>query len=60
VPGYKVNVGFGLHAGYAFSGPIGSEFKIDATYFSHDVSLAGILEDASKTYKTKILFTGEF
>lgn len=60
VPGYKVNVGFGLHAGTAISGPIGSEFKIDATYFGHDVTLAEILEGASKSYKQKILFTGDF
>ncbi len=60
MPGYKVNVGFGLHCGSAVSGPIGSEFKIDATYFSRDVTLASILEDTSKTYKQKIIFTGEF
>ena len=45
-----MNVGFGLHAGYAIAGPIGSEFKIDASYVSQDVSLASILEGASKAY----------
>ena len=31
VPNYRVELGFGLHVGWAVEGAIGSEFKIDAT-----------------------------
>ncbi len=51
MPDYKVNVGFGLHIGNAISGPIGSEFKVDASVFSEDVTLTTILENASKIYR---------
>jgi len=59
-PNYKVNIGFGLHAGSAIAGPLGSELKIDATYCGHDVTLASVLEGSSKLYNQKILFTGDF
>ena len=30
----RVNLSFGLHAGWAIEGAVGSEFKIDASYVS--------------------------
>jgi class 3 adenylate cyclase len=57
---YKTNVGFGLHYGWAVTGPIGSEMKVDASFIGHDVTLASTLEAVSKNYGVKILFTGEF
>ncbi len=32
LPNYTVKMGFGLHIGWAIEGPIGSQFKIDASY----------------------------
>ena len=32
--GYEVEMGFGLHIGWAIEGAIGSKFKIDASYLS--------------------------
>jgi adenylate cyclase len=53
-------VGFGLHAGWAVTGPIGSEFKVDASLISYNVTLSSTLEGCSKKYGVKILFTGDF
>lgn len=36
----SINMGFGLHCGWAIEGAIGSEFKIDASYLSPNVNLA--------------------
>lgn len=41
---YKgVKLGYGLHVGWAIEGPIGSEYKIDASYLSPNVDMAGRL-----------------
>ena len=57
LPGYKVNLGFGLHAGSAIEGAIGSTLKIDMSYLSHNVNMAPRLEGLTKTYKVPLLFT---
>ena len=57
VPNYRVELGFGLHVGWAVEGAIGSEFKIDATYLSPDVNLAMGLELATKLYRSQILMS---
>merc|ERR1719408_14224 len=46
----RVNLSFGLHAGWAIEGAVGSEFKIDASYLSPHVSIAESLERATKQY----------
>lgn len=44
IPNYKgVKMGFGLHVGWAIEGPIGSEYKIDASYLSPHVHMASRL-----------------
>lgn len=44
IPGYTgVKMGFGLHVGWAIEGPIGSEYKIDASYLGPDVHMASRL-----------------
>ena len=58
MPGYSVAMGFGLHAGWAIEGAIGSEFKIDASYLSPHVNLASRLEAATKQYGVPILVSG--
>eukprot|EP00746_Dinoflagellata_sp_MGD_P124293 gnl/MRDRNA2_/MRDRNA2_58879_c0_seq1.p1 gnl/MRDRNA2_/MRDRNA2_58879_c0~~gnl/MRDRNA2_/MRDRNA2_58879_c0_seq1.p1 ORF type:complete len:955 (+),score=207.34 gnl/MRDRNA2_/MRDRNA2_58879_c0_seq1:94-2958(+) len=60
MPGYKVKMGFGLHLGWAIEGPIGSEFKIDASYLSPNVNMASRLEAATKQYGTPMLLSGFF
>ncbi|EER12033.1 guanylyl cyclase, putative [Perkinsus marinus ATCC 50983] len=55
---YRVRMGFGMHCGWAIEGAIGSEFKIDASYLSPNVNLAGSLEAATKEYGVCMLFSG--
>lgn len=52
-------MGFGLHVGWAIEGPIGSQFKIDASYLSPNVNMASRLQAATKQYGIPILITGE-
>lgn len=57
LPGFKVNLGFGLHIGWSIEGAIGSTFKIDMSYLSPNVNWSSRLEGLTKTYKKEILFT---
>merc|ERR1719408_1092087 len=54
---YRVCLTFGLHAGWAIEGAVGSEFKIDASYLSPNVSIAVNVEDATGIYGVSILMT---
>ena len=56
---FKVNMGFGLHLGYAIEGAIGSQYKIDASYLSPNVNIAARLEGATRHYGVNILISGE-
>ena len=47
IPNYKVQMGFGLHQGWAIEGAIGSYFKIDASYLSPNVNMSSRLEMAT-------------
>jgi class 3 adenylate cyclase len=58
--GPVVQMGFGLHAGKAVQGAIGSQRKIDATYVSEAVKRAEFLETETKTYGLKLLMSGTF
>jgi len=55
----QVKIGFGLHIGWSIEGAIGSEFKIDASYLSPNVSMASRLEGATKGYGVPLLFSSE-
>eukprot|EP00927_Polykrikos_kofoidii_P071028 TRINITY_DN6736_c0_g1_i4.p1 TRINITY_DN6736_c0_g1~~TRINITY_DN6736_c0_g1_i4.p1 ORF type:complete len:964 (+),score=155.60 TRINITY_DN6736_c0_g1_i4:115-3006(+) len=46
----RVNLTFGLHLGWAIEGAVGSEFKIDASYLSPNVSIATRVENATTIY----------
>jgi len=59
IPGFEVQLGFGLHVGWAIEGAIGSEFKIDASYLSPHVNTASRLESATKQYGVALLLSGE-
>lgn len=45
---YVVNMGFGLHTGWAIEGAIGSQYKIDASYLSPNVNISSRLDGATK------------
>jgi len=51
----RVNLSFGLHYGWAIEGAVGSEFKIDASYLSPNVSLANTMETATRIYGVHII-----
>lgn len=59
-PGTLVQLGFGLHAGKAVEGAIGSQRKLDATYLSEAVELSEFLESSTKKYGVNILMSGKF
>ncbi len=59
-PGNLVQLGFGLHAGKAVEGAIGSQRKLDATYLSEAVELAEYLESSTKKYGVSVLMSGKF
>jgi class 3 adenylate cyclase len=59
-PGPIVQMGFGLHAGKAVQGAIGSQRKIDATYVSEAVERAEYLESSTKKYTLKMLMSDNF
>ena len=58
MPNYTVNMGFGLHYGWAIEGAIGSMFKIDASYLSPNVNMSSRLEAATRQYVVPILVSG--
>ena len=60
IPNFAVRMGFGLHAGWAIEGAIGSEYKIDASYLSPNVNMASRLEAATKQFRTPILLSEHF
>eukprot|EP00947_MAST-08B_sp_MAST-8B-sp1_P000952 g952.t1 len=60
IPGFAVKMGFGLHAGWAIEGAIGSVHKIDATYLSPDVNMTARIHTATKQYSVPVMFTGRF
>merc|ERR1712007_97502 len=53
----RVNMTFGLHWGWAIEGAVGSEFKIDASYVSPNVSIAESIERATQIYKVSIIIS---
>jgi hypothetical protein len=58
--GPLVQMGFGLHAGSAVQGAIGSQRKLDATYISESVERAEFLESSTKTYGVPLLMSDSF
>lgn len=52
---FKVRMGFGLHAGWAIEGAVGSIYKVDATYLSPHVNMAARLETSSRQYGVPLL-----
>ena len=59
IPNFKINMGFGLHLGYGIEGPVGSVFKMEASYLSPNVNIAARLETATKQFGVNILISGK-
>ncbi|GMH49042.1 hypothetical protein TrRE_jg13570 [Triparma retinervis] len=57
---FEVDMGFGLHIGWAIEGAIGSNYKIDASYLSPNVNMAARLEAATHQFGTPLLVSGPF
>jgi class 3 adenylate cyclase len=57
---FKLRMGFGLHAGWAIEGAVGSLQKVDATYLSPHVNMTARMEAASKQFGVPILMTETF
>lgn len=57
---FKITMGFGLHAGWAIEGAVGSLQKVDATYLSPHVNMTARLETSSKQYGVPLLFSHNF
>lgn len=51
----RVNLSFGLHAGWAIEGAVGSEFKIDASYVSPNVNIASSVERCTQVYGVSVV-----
>ena len=56
-PGYKPNLGIGIHYGYAIEGTIGSSYKVDATYISPDVDATKELCQACEYYGVDVIIS---
>merc|ERR1711959_77942 len=52
---WSVRIGMALHVGWAIEGPVGSDFKIDASYLSPAVSMCEMLECSTKVYGTPLI-----
>jgi len=57
---FKVRMGFGLHAGWAIEGAVGSLQKVDATYLSPHINMAARLETSSRQYGVPLLASQNF
>jgi hypothetical protein len=53
----RVSLSGGLHYGWAIEGAVGSEFKIDPSYLSPNVSMAYNIERATQIYDVTLLVT---
>jgi len=58
--GFLLRMGFGLHAGWAIEGAVGSLQKVDATYLSPHVNMAARMEAATRQFGVSILLTRNF
>jgi len=60
VGAYSVELIFGLHAGWAVEGAVGSTYKVDATYLSPHVNMASRMMSACKQYRVFVLLSQDF
>jgi len=60
VGAYSVELIFGMHAGWAVEGAVGSQYKIDATYLSPHVNMSSRMMSACKQYGVFNLLSQSF
>ena len=53
----SINLNYGMDAGWAVEGAVGSSYKIDATYLSPHVNMASRMMSATKQYGVYILLS---
>ena len=58
--GFDLRMGFGLHAGWAIEGAVGSLQKVGATYLSPHVNMAARMEAATRQFGVSVLITRSF
>jgi len=51
----RVHLSIGLHKGWAIEGAVGSEFKIDCSYLSPNVSIATSIERSTEAYGVSVM-----
>jgi len=51
----RVHLSIGLHKGWAIEGAVGSEFKIDCSYLSPNVSIATSIERSTEVYGVSVI-----
>lgn len=54
---YRVCLNVGLHAGWAFEGAMGSEYKIDASYISPNIAITANIEQATQHFRVPFLIS---
>lgn len=57
VGAFRIGMIFGMDAGWAVEGAVGSEYKIDATYLSPHVNMASRMTSACKQYDVTIMLS---
>jgi hypothetical protein len=57
VGAFKISMIYGMDAGWAIEGAVGSEYKIDATYLSPHVNMASRMTSACKQYDVNIMLS---
>ncbi len=57
VDAFSVGLSFGMDAGWAVEGAVGSSYKIDATYLSRHVNMAARMMSACRQYRLPILLS---
>ena len=50
-----LNIGFGLHIGWAVEGAIGSTFKIDISYLGENINITSKLKELTKYYGVEVI-----
>jgi class 3 adenylate cyclase len=58
LPGYRVRLNFGLHAGWAIEGAIGSRHKLDLAYLGANVKVTRDLVKLSNIYNVPLALSG--
>jgi class 3 adenylate cyclase len=59
VRGFRVQLHFGMHRGWAIEGAIGSNLKIDPSYLGPDINLVEKIANNNEYYTTSILASGQ-